>query len=222
MTFPKFCEHSAQPSDRLALLLAISNEAVSIFAQRFNLPKGHRLELPSQVSATLVVISGSLSIRTLLPNGDEAFIGEAETGDLVGEAFAFDNCDAPLFAVAENADVEAWRFARGHFAKAFDVSPEFARAVARAMSRRLCTTSQRIIEAAMLRMPQRLAAELLRLAEMEGQELTITRLPTHQNLALRIGTQREAVTKELGRMRRAGVIRRQGATLQLIGSTWRN
>ncbi|GLK54091.1 hypothetical protein GCM10008170_01100 [Methylopila capsulata] len=157
----------------------------------------------------------------MLPTGDEAFLGEAEPGDLVGEAFAFDECDAPLFVVAESADVEVWRFARGQFAKAFDVSPEFAKAVARAMSRRQCTTSQRIIEAAMLRMPQRLAAELLRLAEAEGSELIINRLPTHQSLALRIGTQREAVTKELGRMKRAGVIRRRGPALQLIGSTWR-
>jgi CRP/FNR family transcriptional regulator, cyclic AMP receptor protein len=66
---------------------------------------------------------------------------------------------------------------------------------------------QRLYEATALPMRVRLHAELLRLARRRDDgALTIVPSPTHQELAFRIGSQREAVSKELARLSRDGVL----------------
>jgi Crp-like helix-turn-helix domain len=57
-------------------------------------------------------------------------------------------------------------------------------------------------------------AELLRLASLvEGKSARIVPAPTHVEIASRVSTQREAVTRELNRLSRIGIIERRGGTL---------
>jgi CRP/FNR family transcriptional regulator, cyclic AMP receptor protein len=62
----------------------------------------------------------------------------------------------------------------------------------------------------------RIQAEVLRLAKLaprEGKNARIVPAPTHVEIASRISTHREAVTRELNRLSRIGIIERQGGTL---------
>jgi CRP-like cAMP-binding protein len=66
-------------------------------------------------------------------------------------------------------------------------------------------------------MKVRLHAELLRVSRRRRDgALIICPLPTHQDLASRIGSQREAVSKELKRLERDGVIMRGRATVHVV------
>jgi len=63
----------------------------------------------------------------------------------------------------------------------------------------------------------RLHAELLRISRRRRDGvLIICPPPTHQDLASRIGSQREAVSRELKRLERDGVITRGRATIHLV------
>ncbi|HEY8276660.1 MAG TPA: helix-turn-helix domain-containing protein, partial [Methyloceanibacter sp.] len=59
-------------------------------------------------------------------------------------------------------------------------------------------------------------AELLRLANLapqEGNSARVASAPTHSEIASRISTHREAVTRELNRLARLGLIERKGNAL---------
>jgi len=68
-----------------------------------------------------------------------------------------------------------------------------------------------------LPMKVRLHAELLRLARRQPDGLlSIEPPPTHQDLAVRIGSQREAVSKELARLSRLGVVHYNRSSIVLV------
>lgn len=201
------CAHPAHQEDDTQLLTAMKAPAIALAAQHVRLSRGTQLELPGRLGSTLVLISGRLSAETITADGEEAFVADVEPGDVIGEAFAFDRCDTPLELVVDEP-AEVWCFGAKEFSDAFERHPSFAKAVVRAMCRRQCRTLQRMSEVMTLPMASRLAAELQRLASCDPNGRLIGRLPTHRQIAARIATQREAVTKELTRMERSGQIGR--------------
>ena len=76
----------------------------------------------------------------------------------------------------------------------------------------LCGVTSRFIETSTLTVPGRIHAELLRRADRAGPgtDLPVITLPTHAELANRIGTHREAITRELRKLEREKVISRSG------------
>lgn len=76
--------------------------------------------------------------------------------------------------------------------------------------------STRIYEFSTLAVSNRIHAEILRLArlaEAADGSSEINPVPTHAEIASRTSTHREAVTRELNRLVRAGVVERRGRTL---------
>ncbi|MCG8559212.1 MAG: helix-turn-helix domain-containing protein, partial [Hyphomicrobiales bacterium] len=74
----------------------------------------------------------------------------------------------------------------------------------------------RVFEFSTLAVSNRIQAELLRLARDNGIDdntALITPAPTHTEIASRISTHREAVTRELSRLTQNNVIRREGRAL---------
>ena len=81
------------------------------------------------------------------------------------------------------------------------------------MVRYLCT---RVLEFHLLPVNDRIHAELLRLAGVEEEKnnnIVLSSTPTHADLASRIGTHREAVTRELTALTKSGLLARRGRTL---------
>jgi CRP/FNR family transcriptional regulator, cyclic AMP receptor protein len=78
----------------------------------------------------------------------------------------------------------------------------------------------RVFEFSTLAVRNRIHAELLRLARSSckdepggAQSVTITPVPTHSDIASRVSTHREAVTRELNELARIGMIERRGNDL---------
>ena len=70
----------------------------------------------------------------------------------------------------------------------------------------------RVYEFSTLAVSNRIQAELLRLASMaarDGKCVRISPVPTHTEIASRVSTHREAVTRELTRLSRIGLIERE-------------
>src|SRR3546814_6727654 len=81
------------------------------------------------------------------------------------------------------------------------------------------TLSERIFEFSTLAVKNRIHSELLRLAregEHVGKTAHISPAPTHADIASRISTHREAVTRELNELTKSGLVKRDGRTL-IIG-----
>jgi CRP-like cAMP-binding protein len=73
-----------------------------------------------------------------------------------------------------------------------------------------------VYELSTLNVDNRIQAEILRLANLArrmGKSAHIVPAPTHVEIASRVGTHREAVTRELNRLTRIGIIERQGDAL---------
>jgi CRP-like cAMP-binding protein len=93
----------------------------------------------------------------------------------------------------------------------------FNRILVRDIIHQAADLDQRFYETSVMPMKVRLHAELLRISRRRRDgALIISPPPTHHDLAGRIGSQREAVSKELKRLERDGVIMRGRAAIQLI------
>ncbi len=92
--------------------------------------------------------------------------------------------------------------------------PEVAAATLKLLTRQLRALSDRVFEFSTLAVKNRIHAELLRLARdhlNEDGTAFLSPVPTHAEIASRISTHREAVTRELSHLAQTGLIeRRQG------------
>ena len=76
--------------------------------------------------------------------------------------------------------------------------------------------TERVLEVSTLNVQQRVCAELLRLAHSEGKaakEARIVPAPRHADLAHRVSSYREQVTRELSALVKSGVLAREGDAL---------
>jgi CRP-like cAMP-binding protein len=74
----------------------------------------------------------------------------------------------------------------------------------------------RVFEFSTIAVRNRIHAELLRLARrsQKGERsVVISPIPTHSDIASRVSTHREAVTREFNELARLGIVERQGNTL---------
>jgi CRP-like cAMP-binding protein len=91
-----------------------------------------------------------------------------------------------------------------------------AQALLEHLVRELRELTTRVFEFSTLAVRYRIQAEVLRLASLaprEGKSALIAPAPTHAEIASRVSTHREAVTRELNRLSRIGIIERQKGTL---------
>lgn len=94
--------------------------------------------------------------------------------------------------------------------------PTIAWELLRQLVKTIRSLTTRVYEFSTLAVNNRIQAEVLRLAHLgsrEGKSARIVPAPTHVEIANRISTHREAVTRELNRLSRIGIIDRQGAAL---------
>jgi CRP-like cAMP-binding protein len=91
--------------------------------------------------------------------------------------------------------------------------------MAHQLAARVRDLTERTFELATLSVSSRIQSELLRLAahgKAKGDHVAIAPIPTHADLAARVGTHREAVSRELSQLSQEGLIRRSGRTLEIL------
>lgn len=167
------------------------------------LPKGKVLFCPGEAARGFtILLKGRVEVFLIGPTGREILLYGIEPGqscvqstlgllggeEYTGEAVTVTDCEAILVP-------------REMFLALMDSSPVFRRFVFSAFARRLQAVMALLERVAFQKVESRLAAELL--SHMQNGAVHIT----HQELATRIGTAREVVSRRLDTLAKAGLVR---------------
>lgn len=168
-----------------------------------------------RTSDIYLILEGRVSAELHSPSGREVILGELGPGDLLGEFAALD--DQPRSATVEVATRCVLAvFPGAAFREAVFARPETAAWMSLKLVGQIRLLTEKLFELNALAVRSRLHCELLRLslaAGIAGNRAVVAPSPTHVQLASRIGTHREAVTRELQYLLREGIVAQQGREL---------
>jgi len=149
--------------------------------------------------------AGAARIVLHSQSGQEVSVRDLGTGEVFGELAALDGGPRSASVVA-NGPVEMAVMVRADFLLCMEASPAAALWLARRLAAEVRRLTERVFELSALNTAARLHCELLRLARGIAPGTVLAPAPTHEELANRIGTHREAVTRELRRLAALGAI----------------
>lgn len=154
------------------------------------------------------VAEGAIQARSIGANGKAVTYAEVHAGGLFGEFAAIDG-EARSASIVTTEPSAIGRMEGAAFKAVLLANPDLHMRVTELLVHKARDLSRRIYEYSMLSVCGRIHAELLRLAEeaaASGSGVVIEPAPTHQELASRIATHREAVTREFNYLESAGVL----------------
>jgi CRP/FNR family cyclic AMP-dependent transcriptional regulator len=162
-----------------------------------------------------LVVSGAVRVTSYAASGQQTTFRDVHEGDSFGELAAIDGRprSADVIAIADSLLAS---LTPGVFRNLLRDQPTVAEGVLARMCSLVRQLSERLVDLSTLDVQSRLTAELLELARAgrnEGNVATIDPAPRHADLASRISTYREQVTRELSALARAGILERAGRAL---------
>ena len=163
------------------------------------------------------ILSGSVHITNYSSSGKEVTFRDQGAGEAVGILSAIDGEPRSAHAIAREATTIA-RMTAEKFKKLLRDYPLVNISVMHYLASLVRLLSERVIEFSTMTVNQRLYAELLRLGnlnENNGDVVEISCMPTHADLASRIATHREAVSRELKHLSNDGIISKCGSTVTI-------
>ncbi len=147
--------------------------------------------------------------------GKEVTFRDLDAGEMFGELAAIDGQPRSANVVALTNTLLA-SMSANEFWEVLRDYPAVAAATLRRLALHVRDLSERVFEFSTLAVKNRIHAELLRLARRHPEvdnTAAISPAPTHTDIANRISTHREAVTRELNDLARAGLLERRPKTL---------
>jgi CRP/FNR family cyclic AMP-dependent transcriptional regulator len=162
-----------------------------------------------------LLVSGKLQVNLYSADGQRVGFHEMGGGGMFGEISAVDGLPRSVSVEAATACRVAM-LPRQRFLAMIQENPGFAMAVARQLAAHVRRLTTRVFEFSTMAVRQRLRAELLRQAQMEpADSAVIDPVPTHAELASRISTHREAVSREMAWLDSHGLVVKKGKTLAI-------
>ena len=165
-----------------------------------------------------LVRSGKLRISLSAANGREILLRDIGPGAVVGELAAIDGGLRSASVAALEEAVLACQRAED-FIRFLGEVPQAGLWMTRQLAARVRDLTERTTELATLPIAGRVQRELLRLAAEaggEGDQAIIRPMPTHAEIASRLGTHREAVTRELNQLAQEGIVRQTGRQTEIL------
>jgi CRP/FNR family transcriptional regulator, cyclic AMP receptor protein len=151
-------------------------------------------------------------------SGTVVAFGDLGPGSMFGEIAAIDGKPRAVAVEAVEQSIVA-SLPHTAFLKLVTSETEFALTVLEQMTRNIRGLTARVFEFSTLPVSNRIQAELLRLVEAKGvprgSMFALAELPTHAELAARISTHREAVTRELSRLTKLGILKKSDGILTI-------
>lgn len=162
------------------------------------------------------IIAGSVHITNFSEHGKEITFRDQGAGEAFGILSAIDGEPRSAHAIAKETTTIA-RMTGERFRQLLQNYPVVNSVVMNYLVCLVRLLSDRVIEFSTLNVNQRLYAELLRLSDFadksQGDQAVIQCMPTHADLASRIATHREAVTRALKQLLDSGVLEKNGSTV---------
>lgn len=158
-----------------------------------------------------VMLDGAVSVSLVSAQGRETVLRAIGKGEMFGELAAIDGEPRSADVIAiENSTLLVIPGAA--FTALIGTEPVLSLWLARYLAQQVRYLTNRIYELSTMGVGPRLQAELLRLAgNPDGSgRAVIGRIPTQAELAARIGTNRETVTREFSVLLKEGLVVREG------------
>lgn len=167
------------------------------------------------------VLDGLVRATLYSRHGSEVGYRDVGPGDVVGELAAIDG--APRSATVEALEpARLGRLSAAAFRKLVEARPGLNAVLLEHLTAQIRRLTERVFEFSTLRVRDRLIRELLRLAEAtsvhEGRA-EIRPAPTHFELATRISSHREVVSREMSAMAKAGLVEKRHGALIILSVT---
>jgi CRP/FNR family transcriptional regulator, cyclic AMP receptor protein len=174
---------------------------------------GHK----DQSFEVLFLLTGQARVNIYSMSGRRISFRDIAQGAIFGELSAIDG--EPRSASVECVQAcTAAIMPRKAFHQALSEHPPFMEAVIKHLAGQVRTLTARVVEFSTLAVRNRVQAELLRRAGPVPHALNeaiLSPAPTHAEIASRISTHREAVTRELSWLESKGLIAKEGRLLRL-------
>lgn len=156
-----------------------------------------------------LVIEGTVRAKSFSEKGKEVSYLDIQPGELFGEFSAIDNAPRST-AILAVCDCIVAKFSAQIFRESISTDPSAAMALVESLIEKNRALTERIHEFGTMAVRFRVQSELLRLAEAvsddDAQSVSFN-IPTHSELASRVCTHREAVTKELNYLASFGLFK---------------
>ncbi|MGR8919484.1 MAG: Crp/Fnr family transcriptional regulator [Gammaproteobacteria bacterium] len=216
-----------------AIVTADGLNAVDLFR---GLPHGEREAIAARLSArryaagdvivtqedartdVFFIVSGTVRVSFHAASGKDVQFRDMHAGETFGELSAIDGQprSAEVLAVTEVFAAIATGEVFRELATGF---PTIAGRLLGQLTSRIRALSDRVVEFSTLGVSNRIHGELLRLAHEHGvrhNRAEIAPAPTHADIAARVSTHREAVTRELAALAKRGLVKRGRARLEVL------
>ena len=161
-----------------------------------------------------VVASGSVRIYKFTPGGRQIVLAVQEAPATVAEVPVFDGGPYPATVITQEPS-EAMLIRRDDFLACCRRNPELTLKFLSVFSARLRHLVGFVERVTFGSIRQRLAAALIEMAETAGAA-SFTMPETHEDIANRLGTVREVVSRNLGRFQSEGLVRVHRRDMQIL------
>jgi len=168
-----------------------------------------------QSNNVFFVVSGQLRVSLYSLSGHSIGFCDLKPGDMFGEVAAIDGAPRSASVEARTNCLVASITAEA-FLEVVRSEHVVTLALLRHLAVKIRELTTRVYEFSALPVRNRIQSELLRLASLaprEGRSANIAGAPTHSEIASRTSTHREAVSRELSRLSRLGLLERRGRGL---------
>lgn len=216
MTVPKEKKHNLHCIKLLSGLSEASLSAIESRSRKCSFPAG-ALVLHHNEDSTDVffVVEGKVRVVIYSATGKSVVFRDIREGDVFGELAALDHGPRSANIIAMS-DTRLAALPARDFRRLVVAHPEVLDALLEHFTALIRKYSQRIVELSTLNVEERIQVEIQRLAYENiaaRNEARITPAPTLDDIASRIGTTREAVSREIARLSRESVVAREGRDL---------
>lgn len=214
-------KHSKDALRAIAYFKSLGDAAFTELAQQCAIREYGALELiighNDETFDVLFLLEGLARVSIYSADGQRVAFRDVAAGTIFGELSAIDGHPRSASVEAVEPCVAAV-MRRPQFLAAMANHPEFTMAVATHLTAQVRVLTRRVFEFSTMAVRQRLWAELLRLAEAAAQgkqHALLSPPPTHAEIASRISTHREAVTREFAWLEAQGFILKEGRALKV-------
>jgi CRP/FNR family transcriptional regulator, cyclic AMP receptor protein len=165
-----------------------------------------------------VILHGRVKVAIFGDDGKEVTLSILSEGDFFGEMSVLDLEPRSATTIAEE-ECELLSLQRDDFMRALEHDPGISASLIQVLANRLRKANHQISTLALLDVYGRVARVIQELAEEEGKRLkdgrVVVRRPTHMDIAHRIGSSRETVTRMMRDLEESGQIETQGREIFL-------
>ena len=175
------------------------------------------LDVNDPSEEVLVLLEGSVRVANFSAKGREVSFSTIPEGDVFGEFAVIDG--APRSASVQSLMESRIAFiSKHHFMDLLAAHSDLSLALMRRLVEKLRQLTRRVSEFTALKADDRIRLELLRLfknAETQDGSASLPKPPTQSEIAAFVFTNREAVAREIGKMKKLKLIERRGRGLHV-------